>query len=78
MTTAVVDVKSAWWSKINWIQVGGATLTTAMALVSGGAFGLDAPTTVKVMGVLNLIQGIATIIIKTYYTPTVTTQSLGS
>lgn len=73
-----VEVKSPWFSKINWVQVGGAIITTAMALVSGGSLGLDAATTVKVMGALNVIQAIATIIIKTYYTNTVTPQSLPS
>ena len=74
--TARVEVKSSWASKINWVQIGSALLATAMALVSGHAVGFDDATTVKVMGALTLIQSIATVIIKTYFTATVTPQSL--
>jgi hypothetical protein len=73
---ALVAVKSAWYSKINWIQVGGALLTTTIALVSNRVLGLDDATTVKVLGALNLIQGVATVIVKTWYTPTVTPGSI--
>lgn len=74
--TATVEVKSAWWSKINWVQVVGVLLSTAITLVSGRAFGLDDATTVRVLGALNLIQGVATVIIKTWFTSTITPNSV--
>ena len=75
-TVAKVQVKSAWFSKINWLQVGGAVLTGAATLMAQNAFGLDDATVVKVMGILNLVQGGATFVVKTWFTPTVTPNSL--
>ena len=74
--TATVPVKSAWWSKINWLQVTGMVLAGVIALVSGPALGLQPDVQVKVLGILNLIQSISTIVIKTYFTPTVISNSL--
>jgi hypothetical protein len=76
VATATVQVKSAWISKINWLQVGGAVLTGAATLMAQNAFGLDDLTMVKVMGALNIVQGVATFIVKTWFTPTVTPNSL--
>ena len=75
-STAIVEVKSAWWSKINWVQVAGVILSSAITLVSGRSLGFDDATTVKVLGGLNLIQGIVTVIFKVWFTSTVTPQSL--
>ena len=73
---ANVEVKPAWLSKINWVQVVGVLLSSAITLVSNRAFGLDDATTVKVLGALNLIQGIATVVLKTWFTATVAPQSI--
>ena len=74
--TATVPVVSPWWSKINWTQVVTVALSSAITLISGRAFGLDDATTVKVLGALNLINGVVTVILKTWFTSTITPQSL--
>ena len=75
-TLATVEVKSSFLSKINWVQVAGVVLSSTITLVSNRAFGLDDATTVKVLGALNLIQGVATVIIKTWFTDTIAPQSI--
>ena len=74
--TVTVPVVSPWWSKINWTQVVGGLLAMAITLVSGRSLGFDDATTVKVLGGLNLIQGVVTVIFKVWFTSTVTPQSL--
>ncbi len=74
--TVRVDVVSGWYSKINWIQVGGALLAAGITLTSNRALGLDDATTVKVLGILNLVQGVMTVIVRLYFTSTVTPSSL--
>lgn len=75
MTTAVVDVKSAWLSKINWTQaVAGAT--SVLTAVTGGQVGLTPEQQVSVVTGITLLQGLATWVIKTWFTPTVTASSV--
>jgi len=71
-TGAVVPVKSAWWSKVNWLQVGGSILT----LLTTNAFGFDPATQVKVLAIVNIIQSVATIVLKTWFSPAVIANSL--
>ena len=73
-TAAVVAVKSAWWSKVNWLQVVGSVAT----LVTTNAFGLDDHTQVEALAIVNIVQGVATIVTKTWFTPTVISNSLSS
>jgi hypothetical protein len=75
-TRALVAVNSPWYSKINWVQLASIVLNGLITLVGGQVLGLDPELQVKLLGVLQLIQGVSTIIIKTYFTPTVTPQSL--
>lgn len=69
---AVVPVKPAWYSKINWLQVIAAIAT----LVATNAFGLDETTQVKVLAITNILQSVATIVLKTWFNASVTPSSL--
>lgn len=71
-----VPVKSKWWSKVNWILLCNVLMTTAIAEVTQGTFGLDDATKVQVLLVLNVVLGTAGIIVKTWYTPGVIINSL--
>ena len=70
--TAVVDVKSAWFSKINWTQAVG---LLGMILTY---FGIDMPPEVqaKVLALIGAIVTIATWIQRTWFTVAVTPASL--
>ena len=70
-----VVVKDPWWSKINWTQAVGFACTMITLITSNR---LQVSTEVQLAAVA-AIQGItafATIIMKTYFTPTVTPQSV--
>lgn len=71
MDNAVVGVKSAWASKINWTQ---AVALLAMVLA---VFGIDMPpdTKVAIVALIQAVQSIASWIIKTWFTTTVTPSS---
>lgn len=71
---ARVEIKSAWLSKINWVQIGQAITT----LLTTNAFGFDDHTQVLVLSGTTLATNLATIVFKTYFTPTVTPASLTS
>lgn len=70
--TATVVIKPAFFSKINWTQVGGAVLTLITAFVSG----LPAEQAVVLLPIINLVQGAVTIVFKTWFTPSVTPESI--
>lgn len=69
--TIRVETKSAWLSKINWVQVG-QVITT---LVTTNALGLDDATQVKVLFYTSLATNVATVVFKTWFTPTITPAS---
>jgi hypothetical protein len=71
-TTALVPVKSAWLSKINWTAVLGAAGT----LITTNALGLPAETQVKILAFWGLAQNVATFILRTWYNGTVSQTSL--
>lgn len=73
--TAIVDVKSAWFSKINWTQAIGIGATT-IALLTANKIQIPVDTQVAMVAVIQGIQAIVTWIIKTWFTPTVTTASI--
>lgn len=73
MTEVVnVEVKSAWLSKINWTQI----IAAVSTLVTTNALGLDDATQVKVLAVTSIIHSVATVVLKTWFTPTVTPASV--
>lgn len=71
MDNALVAVKSAWVSKLNWTQ---AIALLAMVLA---VFGIDVPDNVKLelVALIQAVQSIASWIIKTWFTPTITPSS---
>jgi len=73
-TTARVQTRSAFLSKVNWTQVGAA----AMMIITTNALGFDDATQVKVMAATTLAQSILTVVFKTWFTNTVAPQSLPS
>jgi hypothetical protein len=75
LTTARVDIKSAWASKINWTQ-GVAAFAMILTLVSGGKFEITADQQVDIVVTIGVVCNVATWVIKTWFTPTVTPASL--
>lgn len=69
--TAVVDVKSAWASKINWTQ---AVAVIASVLV---LFGIDVPpeAQAQIVVAITSVSGIVTWVLKTWFTTSVTPSS---
>ncbi len=73
--SVIVDVNSAWWSKINWTQVVGFGCTV-LAIVTGSRLSVPPDVQLAIVAAIQGIQALITIILKTYYTPTVTPNSL--
>ena len=66
-----VAVKSAWWSKINWVQA--VTMLATIATV----FGFDFPPELqaKIVATITGVSGVATVILRTWFTTSVTPAS---
>ena len=72
---AVVPVVSAWYSKINWIQVvSGAGML--MTFTTGGQVNMTASQQAAVVVVIGLISNIATFVMRTWFNGTVNPASL--
>lgn len=63
-----VAVKSAWWSKINWVQA------VAMVATVATVFGFDFPPELqaKIVATITGVSGVATVILRTWFTTSVT------
>ena len=63
-----VAIKSAWWSKVNWTQA------VAMLASVGVFFGLDLPPEqqAKIAVSIQALSGLLTIILRTWFTTSVT------
>jgi len=70
----IAPLKSMWWSKVNWTQVVGAA-ASILVIATGGKVNLSLEMQLGIVAVIQGIQSLATIIIKTYFTPTVTPMS---
>lgn len=70
-TVAQVDVQSAWMSKINWTQaVGiGASIIT---VVSGSKYSVPPETQLAIVATIQGVQGVASWVLKTFFTRTIT------
>jgi hypothetical protein len=75
MPTAIVPVKNAIASKINWLQFVSLIVTFLTGVV--GAFNLDAATALKVTAGVAMFGQVATMVIRTFYSPSVVGPSLG-
>ncbi len=71
---AVVQVQSPWFSKINWTQIVQAVATVAV-IASGGKIDLTPDQQLQLVGAIVLVGNLITIIMKTYFTHTITPQS---
>ena len=63
-----VAVKSAWWSKINWVQA--VAMIATVATVVG--FDFTPEMQAKVVETIVGVSGFATIVLRTWFTTTVT------
>ncbi len=68
---AEVDIKSAWLSKINWVQV--ASVAASILVV----FGINVPPELQaqIAAAITAISAIVTIVMKTWFTTTITPSS---
>jgi hypothetical protein len=73
-TVAQVDVKSAWTSKINWTQAVG-IMATVLAVVSGNKYQIPVETQLAIVATIQGAQGIASWVLKTWFTKTITPAS---
>lgn len=71
----VVDIKSAWASKINWTQAIGTACSMAV-LVTGGKINVPTDVQLQLVAAIQAAQAVATWVIKTWFTPTVTPASI--
>lgn len=71
-SAVVVPIKSAWLSKINWTQIAG---PVAGVLAFIGIKDVSVDQIAAIMLGIQSLQSVATIVIKTFYTGTVTPSS---
>lgn len=71
--TATVPIKSAWASKINWLQVIAALMTGATALIS--AANLPAAQATEITAAVAGVGQILTLIVRTFFTTAITPSS---
>lgn len=75
MSVSVVQVKSAWVSKVNWAQVIGIS-ASALVFFTGGKVNMPPEVQGEVVLGIQAVQAVATWVIKTWFTTTVTPGSL--
>lgn len=73
--SVVVDVSSAWWSKINWTQVVGFG-AGLLAVITSNKLQIDPQMQGAIALFFSGVTGLVTVIIRNYYTKTVTPGSL--
>jgi hypothetical protein len=74
-SVATVPVTSAWVSKTNWTQVVGAS-AMFIAMFTGGKYNLTAEQQGAIITVIGLLQGLASYVFHTFYSPGVKAASL--
>ena len=74
---ATVEVVSAWASKINWVQAVG-IMASLVAVLSGNHFNIDVLTQAQIVLGINTVQGLLTVLLKTWFTPTITPSSVSA
>ena len=74
--TVQVSLKSAWASKINWTQAVTA-FAMLVTLFTGGKFNIDADQQAAIVVTIGVVGNLATWVMKTWFTPTVTPASVG-
>lgn len=76
MNQVTVSVQSAWWSKINWTQ-GVSLLSTVLTLTLGAAYSIPADTQLAIVASIQGVTNVATWVMKTFFTTTITPSSAG-
>jgi len=74
--STLAPVKSAWASKINWLQIAGVVLGAATAIAGGNMLGLTEEQTTKLVAGINLAQGLITVVLRTFFSNSVVENSL--
>ena len=69
---AVVETKSGWLSKINWTQFTG----IAASLLAWVGLDVSTETLIAIIGGIQAVQAVVTVIIRTWFTKAVTPQSV--
>lgn len=72
---ATVQVQSAWWSKINWVQIIGG-VSAVLVWWKGVAFGIPVEYQNGVATAIPVIMGFVTWVFRTFFTKTVTPSSV--
>lgn len=75
--TVAVQVESGWWSKTNWTQAVSAA-STVMTLATGYKYSIPAEQQLTIVAIIQGIQSIATWVLKTWFTKTVTPASVAN
>jgi choline-glycine betaine transporter len=70
----IVNIESPFWSKINWVQVV-AVIASILVLTTGGKVNLTPEQQAVIASAIQIVSGVVTVILKTYYTTTVTPQA---
>ena len=70
----VVDVQSAWWSKINWAQAVG-VIASILVIVSGGKIDLSPELQASAVLAIQAAISLLTVVFKTFFTTTITPSS---
>jgi hypothetical protein len=73
-TVAQVDVQSAWSSKINWTQAVGIA-ASALVFLTGGKVNIPVEVQVEIVTGIQAVQGIATWVMRTWFSKTITPAS---
>lgn len=73
-TVAQVDVRSAWFSKINWTQAVGIA-ASALVFLTGGKVNIPVDVQIQIVTGVQVVTGIATWIQRTWFTTTITPSS---
>ncbi len=72
---AVVPIQSVWLSKINWTQIVQG-VAAVLVIATGGKLNLTPEQQLQIVGAIVVVGNLATIVMKTYFTTTVTSQSV--
>jgi len=75
MSITTAEVKSAWYSKINWTQAVG-MVATALALATGNKYQLPGDVQVSIVAGIQGAVAVATWIMRTWFNPTVPPASI--
>lgn len=71
MTTATVDVRSSWFSKVNWTQAVGIG-ASLVVLATGGKVNIPLTQQGEIIAAIQALQGVVTWALRTFAKPSIT------